>query len=243
MSRYLADRVVKGGRRRGCAAVDVMAHPFMVAASEWLGTGAARRYAEREMARLRVHVAAEDVLADAKWKIWQRLRNDARGLDASAAERYCRTVIRSVVVDLLRGFGSDPIERWPVPDGSRSRQSEVVAPPLIGIADSGVADTLRLAIESTAQFEPWVTSAALSFVTLTQYPEVDVSGAPRPRAGARPDQARMWPCLWLAGKVDGVFPAGRSTPAQRKRLSRATAQVMDLVHQAASATRLTGVVS
>jgi len=188
-----------------------------------------------------VQVSSAEVLGDARVKIWRRLTNNQDGLDPADAERYCRTVIRRIVADLLRGFEHQPLD--PSPGVAEASARDVlVAPPLDDGVESTLADGVRAAIEVACHAQRWITSAALSFVTLTQYPDLDVTGAPLPRAGAAPDQARIWPCLWFAGKTDGVFPGdGSGDPTQRKRLSRAAEQVKEAVQLAAASFRLSQV--
>lgn len=212
--------------------MDVMEHPFFQAANHWLRSAKAVGYAERVMSLQAVHVSAEEVLGDARRKIWVRLTKNPDGLDTAAAEPYCRTVVRSVVTDLLRGFEHEP---FGAPEGPPPISYVLVASPMFEQHDSTVADGLRTAIEAARHPEPWVTSAALSWLTLSQYPDVDVSGSPLPKAGARPDQARVWPCVWFAGKTEGFFPGdGGGDAAQRKRLNRAAEKVNDAVKEAAT---------
>jgi len=140
---------------------------------------------------------------------------------------YCTTVMKNVANELLRGFAGNWGDLEPLADDAEQVN---VAPSDLG---GGFTDQLRNAIE-TAGHPDWVTAAALNFVTLSAYPGCDVSDAPASKAGATPNQARLWPSLWFAGRRHGLFPGpDGGGAAQRKRLSRTGAAVQSLVDEAA----------
>lgn len=101
---------------------------------------------------------------------------------------------------------------------------------------------LRSGIESV-ECNPAERSAALAYVTL--FPaltggdaeRIDIADLPWPRAGARPDQAAMWPCAYLATQDRSMFPNDvGGGAAQRKRLSRFCQRATDVVLLAATRT-------
>jgi len=211
------------------------AHDPLVAIAAWLESPAATRIAEQRLRERRLAVPAREVLDTALANIWQRMQRADGPPVIDDVERYCSIVIRNVVRNIAAGFDRhdlaelDELERLVAGDRVAARREPVSVPPA-GSRDDGI----RAAIESAA-VEPWVVSAALSFVTLSEFPDLDVGDAPRPLAGARPDQARMWPSLWFAGMRDGIFPdGGAQDPAQRRRLSRAASRVRSAVEQAAA---------
>ena len=224
----------RGGRR-----VDPLG-----AVVEWLASPAATRIAEQRLRERRLGVPAREVLDTALANIWQRWQRVDSAPAIDDVERYCSIVIRHVVHNIAAGFDRlelvelEHLERLAAAEGdgrvARGRQAggAPAASAQGGTRDNG----LRAALEATATGEPWVLSAALTYVTLSEFPDLAVNEAPWPEAGARPDQARMWPSLWLAGQRRGVFPdGGPHSPAQRQRLSRAAAKVRAAIEQAAAA--------
>lgn len=215
----------------------------LAAVVEWLGSAAAERIAEQRLRERRLGVPAREVLDTALTNIWQRWRRSDAAPEIDDVPRYCSIVIRNVVRNLAAGFDRhdlaelDELERRAVVDGDGGVLGGGAAPVVgAGVARPGTRDdSMRAALEAAPAAEPWVLSAALTYVTLSEFPDLVVDGAPRPQAGARPDQARMWPSLWLAGVRSGVFPdGGPHSAAQRQRLSRAAAKVRAAVVRAAA---------
>ncbi len=107
--------------------------------------------------------------------------------------------------------------------------------PLVDRWNDGPIDDLRVAVERSADRPPWLTSAALSLVTLRAYPEIELDGVPMPEAGATPEQAQGWPALWFAGRRD-IFPDKGDDRRERARKntarSRAVRKVIDLLDAA-----------
>lgn len=212
-------------------------HPQLADVMAWLASGPATRIAQRRLDEHRLFVPTQEVLDTTLERIWKsRLRRpSAEPIDDIA--RYCAIVIRNVVRDMVRGFdGVDAVddanfERLAVEREALGRGDDVVAG-----ASGGRDDAIRAALEASTALESWVLSAALTYVTLSEFPDLEVHGAPRPLAGARPDQARMWPSLWLAGMRTGIFPSGGGhDAAQRQRLTRAAAKVRAAIERAAAA--------
>lgn len=216
----------------------------LAAVAEWLATPAAERIAEQRLRERRLGIPAREVLDTALTNIWQRWRRADTAPEIDDVARYCSIVIRNVVRDIAAGF--DRLDLVELDDLERLAAAETVGraagAAAAGRAPSAAAsvgtrdDAMRAALEATSTGEPWVLSAALTYVTLSEFPDLAVDEAPWPEAGARPDQARMWPSLWLAGRRHGVFPdGGPHSPAQRQRLSRAAAKVRAAIEQAAAA--------
>lgn len=213
--------------------------PVFDEAVTWLKSGAARRYASAQLGRHGIRIPVEDVLADVTTLIWKRLRRGADTVDITNVPAYCCTTIKRQVLQLVRGEIGERRRRQIVED--QHRDDDAIAAPLVQSVDSAVGEALRSAVEATSGPIPTVTSAALTYLTLTEFPAIPVDDAPAPRAGANPDQARMWPALWFAGVRDGIFPDGEQhDAAQRQRLSRAARKVSDALERAAFECRENG---
>jgi len=97
---------------------------------------------------------------------------------------------------------------------------------------TNVVMTLRACVE-TAEGDVPSKSAALSYLVLQAEPGIDHSDLPWPAAGARPDQAIWWPCVYLARRDDDLFPGGRKTAAaQRQALRRAVKSAESVIDHA-----------
>ena len=199
---------------------------FSERVTNWLTTPEALARAKRAIRLANVPVTPADLLAEVQLRIWKRLQRSADELADANVAAYCTTVMKNTAAELLRGFAGS----WKGLGSFADDQAEVnFAPTVLG---GGFIDHLRSAIETAGQ-PKWVSAAALNYVNLSAYPDCDVSGAPASKAGATPDQARLWPSLWFAGRRDGLFPGpDGGGAAQRKRLSRAGATVQGLVVEA-----------
>jgi hypothetical protein len=154
----------------------------------------------------------DDVLGDATVAVraWQR-GSSAHDPDNPAAygTQVLRSVARRIAAGRVRavdgplsldGLGLDPPER-----------SQDAAPP----PEEGAGDEVRVLVERLGG-PPWLVAAALSVVTFVIDPDAVPAGSPAPRAGSRPDQARVWPALDLAGQGD-LFPGPDGDPPSRRR--------------------------
>ncbi len=220
--------------------IDRGLHPFVAAAEEFLSKPSTEREARRILRRRGLNLPDHEVTSEALRRVWVRMERNPEGLEGANVEAYCTDVMKKVVSDAARGLSKtvEFDEEYDAPGGVRS--SEPVAPSQLDTPSTTVADELRAAIECDDSIPPWVAASALNYVALTLHPDIDLSGAPRPEAGARPDQARYWPSLWFAGQRKGLFPNPSDNPAQRKRRSRAARQVSDAFQSAAAHARLTG---
>jgi len=191
-------------------------------AQQWLASAEARTAAKRLLHQYGLGANPTDIAHDALVALWHHLRKHPHSsIDDVAA--YCRTIMRNVVIKAAQGFG--PVSFDDAIDIEDQQMPEV---------ETTLVDDLRAALEAGAESKPWVTAAALNYVTLTAYPSIDTRRAPLPQAGAKPDQARVWPSLWFAGqRQPGLFPdGGKHSARQRKRLSRAAEAITAAIERA-----------
>jgi hypothetical protein len=193
---------------------------------DWLGTPDAARQAARLAARWGLtgyDALVDNVLAEARVALWQRMRSD-RPLRVDNAAGYGTAVIRSVLRHASRGRTDDvPLED--------THPSAALGAELDGDA---AADGVRVHLEQLDDGRPWVTAAALGALVLLVDPDAVPPGSPWPRAGAREDQARCWPALWFAGErdlFDGVDDARADARIRRTR-ARHIAVVTERLQQA-----------
>lgn len=147
----------------------------------------------------------EDVLSDATVAVMKRA-GSSTPFEVDNPAAYGTRVVQNVVKRLGRGdvlyledLGEQPSEPEPV-------------------VDREFADDLRVLVEH-GYAETWLDSAVLACICLIMFPDRFPEGSPAPLAGARPDQARVWPALWFAGERD-LFPNDGSDPQKRKRARR-----------------------
>ena len=213
---------------------------------DWLRTDDARRQARRLAARRGLDgydAMSDNVLADARVSVWNRLQSD-EPLEVDKPAAYGTTVIRSVLRQLAQGrdgpvdLVDDPSAIDLVADPATT--SPGWAPSTADLFADTSADDARVVLEGLADGRAWVTSAALTYLTLLADPTARSEDAPWPRAGATPEQARCWPGLWFAGVRD-VFDDGDDARA-RARIRRTRARrievVLDRVQRTLAAYRL-----
>ncbi|MFZ4434621.1 MAG: hypothetical protein ACOYOQ_15620 [Microthrixaceae bacterium] len=144
---------------------------------------------------------------------------------------YGNVVIRHVAIDLVRGRRTEPLL------GDAELSSEAPENPTVWTEDTTAGDDLRVVIEHRSDRRLWLTSAALTYLTITMFPDARPPSAPWPQAGARPDQAACWPAIWLSGRRD-VFPGGEHDVRERNRRAQARSrlikQVLDHVDAASA---------
>lgn len=100
--------------------------------------------------------------------------------------------------------------REPAHAAKVSRDVSPDAPQEMDDLNRGAMAIMRTLLESHAMRlagnREWVAAGILNRLNLGTLKTVPTDvRLPRPRQGATPDQARMWPALWLAGRRD-VFP-------------------------------------
>ena len=178
---------------------------------DWLASPAARKCAVSRLLSSGFNEAetlAPDVVADAYFSVMKRF-NSAAEFAPDNPEAYATSVVQNTVHKLSRGEkdGFDDVDpKW---------TAEEWVPPS-DVDDS--ADEIRVLLEQSPA-EPWLTSAALACVCFIGHPDTIPDDAPSPKAGAKPEQARVWPALWFAGQRD-LFPDGRADPCKRTRARR-----------------------
>lgn len=206
----------------GSRTTEVTSLPAFREAQAWLASAEARAAAKKLLHQYGLGANPDDVTQDALFALWQHLAMyPEHSIDSVPA--YCRTIMRNVVAKAAQGFEAVSFDESP--DIEDQQIPEV---------ESTLADDLRAALEAGSCAKPWVTAAALNYVTLAAHPSIDTHRAPLPIAGATPEQARVWPSLWFAGeRSPGLFPTpGKHSAAQRKRLSRAAAAVTKAIEWA-----------
>lgn len=152
-----------------------------------------------------------DVLSDAAVAVMKRARS-VKPFELDNPAAYGTRVVQNVVKHLARG---NVVHLEDL--GEMASGPELEVPP-------DVADDLRVIVERDGA-AAWLDSAALACICLIMFPEHLPEQAPAPLAGARPDQARVWPALWFAGERD-LFPSDGADPQKRKR-ARRIAKVQD----------------
>lgn len=175
---------------------------------EWLQSDEARRLASRRLANSGFggwSDLADDVLADAAVAVIRRSQS-TKPFEVENPAAYGTRIVQNAIKGLSRG----DLVRLDELDEEPAEPERVVDPEL--------ADDLRVLLEDTTA-PRWLCSAVLAYVCLAMFPDTVPAGAPKPRAGARPDQALAWPALWFAGEQD-LFPDGHSDPHRRKRARR-----------------------
>jgi hypothetical protein len=205
---------------------------------DWLGTGDARRQADM-LARRRgltgYDAMTQNVLAEARIAVWHRMQSDSPLL-VERPGGYGTTVIRSVLRQMAEGRDGpvrlvddpDAIDRVPQPDGTDPAWAG------LGPTADTSGDDVRVHLERLDDDRPWITSAALTYLTLLMEPTARPDDAPWPRSGSREDQARCWPGLWYAGERelfdDGVDAADRARI--RRTRARRIKVVLDRIQRA-----------
>jgi hypothetical protein len=204
----------------------------------WLDTDDAAAQARR-LVRHRgftgYDVMTHNVLAEARVAVWQRLRSD-EPLHVERPGAYGTQVLRSVLRQIAEGRDGrvrlvddpDEFDRGAPVDGADATWT----------GDAPLADTagddVRVHLERLADDRAWLTSAALTHLTLLVEPTARPDDAPWPTSGATEQQARCWPGLWYAGErelFDGGADAWSRTNIRRTR-ARRIALVLDRVRAA-----------
>lgn len=186
----------------------------------WLQTDDARRTALAALRRYRTlarqqHELVDDVLNDAALNVLERMQHT---LEVESAPAYGNTVIANVVNNLVRGRPGE--SHADVELGPDTDVEDVIV-----LMDPTGGDDVRAVIEQRGDHRHWLTSATLTYLTISMFPDARPAHAPWPEAGARPDQARCWPAIWLSGRRD-VFPDARDDVRERNRKAQARARLI-----------------
>lgn len=190
----------------------------------WLASPEARSAARARLTRRGLPTSdslIDDVIGDASLGVVKQRSRGRMSIDNPAA--YGSTVIKNVVHRLVRRE-TDSLDDVPEP---MVHNDETL--------DASAADDVRVLLASKVS-PSWLTSAALTYLTILMHPTAVPEHAPAPISGARPDQANVWPALWVAGLRD-LFPDPCPDKVRRRR-ARHIAQVLDHVETVFAECRL-----
>ena len=213
--------------------------PFLQPCLEWLSSPHGIASTVKLLTQYKLKVDAGEVANDVAQKLWIYL---TRHPDAviDNIRGYCYRALRNHIVDMLSGAQHAHID-----DDDLADDTDVLSAildtdgsetePTHGYVE--LDDRLRAYVESSGK-KPKVISAALTYLVLDRFRDIDCTDLKAPEAGARPDQARWWPCLWLAEHDETMFPNdgmdSKSSPAQRKKLQHAKDRAQTLLAMCAS---------
>ena len=208
--------------------------PFLQPCLDWLTSDEARRSTQTVARQYGLHIDIDDILGQATMKIWRQL--DARpDMHIDNVTGYCYQIVKRLVVDVLRGkLAGKTVDEKTVADitwyekaglsggGTSSRSA----------GDIDQVDTVYARLEACGA-HPRDVSAALTYVTLAGHSDVDYADLPKSKAGAKPEHALWWPCIWLATHDMTLFPImDKGSSAQRKRLQRARERADEVLRSA-----------
>ncbi len=222
---------------------DKYVSPYLQPCLEWLSSPHGIASTVKLLTQYKLKVDAEEVANDVARKVWIHLAQHSDTV-IDNIRGYCYRALRNHIVDMLSGAKHADIDSVDLADNT-DFLSGLLDPDSSGAHSTGghidLDDRLRAYVESSGK-KPKVISAALTYLVLTRFDDIDCSGLKEPEAGARPDQARWWPCLWLAEYDETMFPiraveskksgivfATQSSAAQRKKLQHAKDRAQNLL--------------
>ena len=222
--------------------------PFEERAYAWLRSPEAERWSKRLLKEYRLRIEPSEITSDAMEKIYLAVRAKPQRFDdekwaKGRADHYCITVMRRMIIDILRGRKRAPFALLDDADGEHLDPAEELisdldvllhdgSPTETGPGGGELLDRLRVSLEHSGA-KTWVVSAAMSWFTLAAFPKTETGKAPMPEAGAKPSHARLWPSLWFAGERDLFeFNGSGSSAALRRKRSRRMKEVDDLMSNA-----------
>jgi hypothetical protein len=191
------------------------------------------------LTQYKLKVDAGEVANDVAQKLWIYLtRHPDTVIDNIRG--YCYRALRNHIVDMLSGARHADIDGVDLEDDT-DFLSGLLEPDSSGAHSTDehieLDDRLRAFVESSAK-KPKVISAVLTYLVLDRFEDIDCTDLKAPEAGVRPDQARWWPCLWLAEHDETMFPNdgmdSKSSAAQRKKLQHAKDRAHSLLVMGAS---------
>jgi hypothetical protein len=174
----------------------------------WLLGADARRFARSRLRASSLPAdphAVDDVVAEAGARVAVQMNRRA-GVSADHVRRYGCKVVRSVVSSTLRSEDVElPADDQAAADWARREavESEFRRDRMPDPDAPAVGDPVRVvAHEESVGRSAWELAAVLALLVFWIHPDAVPPSFPRPRAGARPDQARWWPALAAAGRID-----------------------------------------
>lgn len=226
------------------------AAPFDERAYEWLSSHEAEVCARKLLTRYRLPIDPKELTSDTMVKIHaiaiakpDHFTGDE--WDNGHVDRYSTTIMRNLIIDMLRARKRSPLALIEEKDGGHFDPIDESISDIDVLLHDGtpseneagggeLLDRLRTALEGSGA-KPWVVSAALAAFTMSAFHDVDTGKAPKPEAGATPEQARLWPSLWFAGERElfAIDGAG-SSPALRRKRARRMQEVLNLMLEARS---------
>ncbi len=209
--------------------------PYIQPCLDWLNSSHGRASAVELLQQQRLNIDAREVVNDVATKIWIHLSRQPETV-INNIRGYCYLALRNHIADLMEGAKHVDIDLGTIA-GEDDPLTLILDGSALGTQDTDgdidLHDELRAYVESSGK-KPVVVSAALSYLIVTRFDDIDCRDLKAPRAGARPDQALWWPCLWLAEHDETMFPRAehgfdvlteatpsRGVAAQRKRLQHA----------------------
>lgn len=217
--------------------------PHLQPCLEWLSSPHGIASTVKLLTQYKLTVDAGEVANDVAKKVWLFLVKHPETV-IDNIRGYCYRALRNHIVDMLGGAKHAEIDGDALADET-DYLSGFLDPDASGPHPTAghieLDDRLRAYVESSGK-KPKVVSAALAYLVLTRFDDVDCSDLKEPEAGARPDQARWWPCLWLAEHDETMFPirtidwkksgsviGPTSSAAQRKKLQHAKERAQHLL--------------
>ena len=223
---------------------------FEKRAYEWLSSHEAEVCARKLLTRYRLPIDPKELTSDAMVKIHaiaiakpDHFTGDE--WDNGHVDRYSTRIMRNLIVDMLRARKRSPLALIEEKDGGHFDPIDESISDIDVLLHDGtpseneagggeLLDRLRTALEGSGA-KPWVVSAALAAFTMSAFHDVDTGKAPKPEAGATPEQARLWPSLWFAGERELFATDGAgSSPALRRKRARRMQEVLNLMLEARS---------
>lgn len=212
--------------------------PFLRPCMDWLTSPEAEKAVRRLGRQYGLSALdAEDLLGTATLRIWRYL--EARqDLQIDNVAGFCYRVVQRMIIDIMRGaIATAAVDEKLVPDTDWYAKAGIAPVDPSDEHEERVEnhdgiDTVRAHLEASGADTRDV-SAALTYITLIGHTDIDCDDLPQPRAGAKPEHALWWPCLWLATHDGTLFPKYDSgSAAQRKRLQRARERAEDVLRSA-----------
>lgn len=220
--------MARGAARRASLRAETEEVPFDKRCLAWLQTEDAAKSASRVVKRTKLPLDPFELISEAVIKIKVKVSRDpeffADGRFVTYdVGGYCTKIMWNHVNDLFSAKKRDRDRDRLLQADARVNDDALATPDttederalLEEIAVERI-DALRVVAEySGEKYE--IVSGVLTVMAIGRDPQADIGDSPTPQAGAKPDQARLWPAMWFAGYREKAFPvAGGSSQAQQK---------------------------